>query len=376
MAKHAKRSGSKISRIIRCPGSIDFIQYLIQKNLIPEEQQTQYTSEGSMLHEQIELKVHEQPYTEELDAEQEGAIEDCYEFLQDLRSTHGLTWLQTERRISLSGYGIEDGDGTADIIAGNGKRTLHILDWKFGQGVPVYVEKNEQLMDYLCGAAETPEKLETYEELWIHLAQPRLDYFGSYQCSKSELMGLINAIKNSIGNHDIVAGEKQCFWCRGKVRCSEYNSLADKAATTVFQINERMKQNEHDFKDFVKVLELEPFLKKVFKAAHDELNVLPNKSLARLKLKRVAGRSNRAFVSQDKVVDYLVQNYEDIDEIYVDPKLKSPAQLEKSIKGLKKDNEFQKLIIKPLGKPTIVSIDDKRPEYENDAKATFAHLKQ
>ena len=202
---HSKRSGSKISRIIRCPGSIDFIQYLIQKNLIPEEEQTQYTSEGTMLHNQIELRINEEPYSGELNAEQEAALDDCFEFLQDLRAAHNLTWLQTERKVHLDGFGIPDGSGTADIIAGNGKRTLHILDWKFGQGVPVYAEKNEQLMDYLCGAAENLENLKSFEELWIHLAQPRLNYFGSYKCSVEELMGLINAIKNSIGNHDIVA---------------------------------------------------------------------------------------------------------------------------------------------------------------------------
>lgn len=375
MAKHATYSASKISRIIRCPGSVDFIKYLKSKSIIPEETQTTYTSEGTMLHGQIELKINDQPFDQELDAEQEGLIEDCYNFLQELRAKHELTWLQTERRVSLKGYGIDNAEGTADIIAGHKRSSLHILDWKFGGGVPVYVEENEQLMDYLLGAAENPEKLCEYEELWIHLAQPRFDYFESYQCNVNELMGLINAIKNAIGSHDIIAGEKQCFWCDGKPYCKEYNQMVDSACTTVFQVHTKMMQNEHSFKDTVKVLELEPFLKKVFKMAKDELNVLSGQRLAELKLKRVAGRSNRSFVGEDQVVDYLVENYKDIDDIYEEPKLLSPAQLEKKIKGLKKDKEFQKLIVKPLGKPTIVSIDDGRPEHQDDAASTFAHLK-
>lgn len=374
MSKHSKRSPSKISRIIKCPGSPDFIKYLTQKGLVPTEDTSTYADEGSMMHKQIELKVLESPYTEKLDAEQENAIESAHEFLQDLRATHNLTWLQTERHVSLKEYGIPDGNGTADIVSGCAKRTLHILDWKFGKGVPVYVDKNEQLMDYLLGAGENYEKLKTYEELWIHLAQPRLNYYGSYQCNIDELMGLINAIKNSEGCHDIVAGEVQCFWCQGKVRCSEYNKMADSAAASVFQVNELMRQNEHDFADTVKLLEFEPFLKKVFKAIRDEFNIMDNSQLASIKLKRVAGRSNRSFVSEESLIKYLLENYEGVDDIYDPPKLKSPSKLEQTVKGLKKDPEFKKLIYKPLGKPTIVSVNDKRELYENDAKSTFAHL--
>ena len=71
-----------------------------------------------------------------------------------------LTWLQTERKINLEGYGIEDSGGTSDVITGNEKKSLHGIDRKFGQGVPVYVEKNKQLMTYLLGAAENLESLD------------------------------------------------------------------------------------------------------------------------------------------------------------------------------------------------------------------------
>jgi hypothetical protein len=374
MGKHAKLSPSKISRIIRCPGSEDFVQYLINKREIPEEETSVYADEGTMLHQQTERFLQNKPYNKVLDAEQMGAIKDCIDFLMELRQKHQLTWLQTEQRVSLKGYDLVDCDGAADVVAGNAQNTLHIIDWKFGKGVFVPVEENEQLMTYLLGAAVNPIKLEQCEELWIHLCQPRLENYGSYKCDVGQLMGLVNAIKNAEKSYDIIPGEKQCFWCRGKNRCSEYEVMVRGKAALVFQVNDLMKQNEYPFDKMAKVLLLESDFKKIFKAIRDGLNELPREKLNDLGLKRVAGRSNRVWASEETVVEYLCNNYGDVDDIYEEPKLKSPAKIESSIKGVKKDPEFQKLIVKPLGAPTLVSVNDKRPEYGGDAENVFRHL--
>lgn len=374
MGKHAKYSASKISRLIRCPGSEDFVQYLIQKKEIPADETTLEANEGSWLHTQQELDIAGKPLSKELNAEQLECIEANRDWLANLQAEHQITWLQTERKISLEGYGISNAEGTSDVIMGCEKRSLHILDWKFGKGVPVYVEKNEQLMDYLLGAAGSLEDLEKYDELWIHLGQPRLNYFASYQCSVPELMGLINAIKNAVRSHDIVAGDTQCFWCRGKARCAEYEERVRENAAVVFKANDLMKDNQLDFDTMAQVLKLEPLFKQVFKTVKDAYAEMNTGQLRDQGLKRVAGRSTRTYVSEEQVVEYLCKNYGDIEDIYTEPKLKSPAQIEKAIKGIKKDPEFQKLIFKPIGKPTIVSLDDKRPEYENNASEAFAHL--
>jgi len=189
-------------------------------------------------------------------------------------------------------------------------------------------------------------------------------------------MGLINAIKNAIKSHDIIAGETQCFWCRGKVRCVEYEEWTSTSAVTVFETHKMMSNNESDFKKMAEALALEPLFKQAFKAIRDEYAQMSSGQLAEHNLKRVAGRSVRTYVSEEQVVEYLCKNYGDVDDIYSEPKLKSPAQIEKAVPGIKKDPEFQKLIFKPVGKPTIVSINDKRPEYESNAASAFAHLKK
>lgn len=371
MGEHAKYSPSQISRIIRCPGSVDFVRYLVQKSEIPAEETTTYADEGTMLHEQIARAMMGQTFNAALKPEQRETLETCANWFNDLVVKHGLTWKKIESKVSLKHFGIKECYGTTDIITGQKKRTLHSIDWKFGQGVFVEGDKNEQLMTYLLGAAENPAKLEAYDELWIHLCQPRLENFNSYQCSVDELYGLANAIKNAQKSHDIVAGEKQCFWCRGKNRCAEYEVLVRGKAALVFQVNDLMKQNEYPFEQMAKVLLLEKDFTKIFKAIKDSLNELPSDKLAKLKLKRVAGRSVRQWADEETVIQHLVENYQDIEEIYTEPKLKSPAQIEGTIKGIKKDPEFQKLIVKPIGAPTLVSINDKRPEYKQDASAVF-----
>lgn len=387
--KHRKRSASKISRLIRCPGSEDFVRYLIRKNLIPEESSSKYASEGTMLHAEMENRFFHRPYTNDLDNEQVSCLDACMEFFLELQVKHGFTWAQVEREVDLIKFGLEDTGGTADIIAGQERRSLHIVDWKFGRGVPVSVKKNEQLMTYLIGAAEDLDSLKAYEELWIHIAQPRLDYFDSYQCDVNEAMGLVNVMKNAFARHDIIAGEIQCQWCPGKAYglCNEYNEYVAKNASAVFgltvqapkdlvNIEETFEFNISSIKKAVAILEKEALLKKVFKAAKDMIQVLPSGQLAELGLKRVAGRSNRTWVSPEQVVKYLCKNYEDIEDIYEPPVLKSPAKMEAAIKGLKKDPEFKKLIHKPLGAPTIVSLSDPRPEYQIDPAEVFKGLDQ
>ena len=378
MGAHAKYSGSKIPRLIRCPGSEDFVQYLIQKGEIQAEETSTYADEGTMLHEAQELMVLGKPITQELDGEQYDCLDFNMNFLNQLIKTHKIDNVMTERLVTLDEYGIEGSGGTTDIEAfSRANDSLHILDWKFGQGVAVFVEKNEQLMTYLLGAARNPELLKKYNELWIHVSQPRFGYTGSYQCSIDELMGLKNAIVNAIASHDICAGEKQCLWCRGKVRCNEYNMLNQDRAATVFEIAKMMGNNECSFKKMTELLQYEAFFKKTFKAIKDEFKMLNPGQLREQNMKRVAGKSNRSYVSEEQTVEFICKTYEDVVDMYEDPKLKSPAQMEKAVKGLKKDKEWQELIYKPKGNPIIVSASDKRPDYDDgdaSAASAFSHL--
>lgn len=375
MGEHARYSASKIGQLIGCPGSLDFVEYLIKKGVIPPEDTSVYASEGTMLHDQQELLVNGKPFTQDdLNAEQLEALETNLQWFMKVVEEHKIQSFVTETRTNLEGYGIKDSGGTADVI-GKAARSLHIFDWKFGVGVYVDVIKNKQLMTYLLGALESFDNLDKYDELWIHLGQPRLNNNVSYMCTIEDLKQLVEDIKKAIKSHDIIPGQVQCLWCRGKVNCSEYNEEMMKKAGTIFSLNDRMQKNELPFKEMADVLKFEVLFKQVFKAIRDRFTELDNEKLADLSLKRVAGRSFRQFTDPAKVLAYVSEHY-DFEDAYETPKLRSPSQMEKAIKGIKKDKTFQSLIHKPVGKPTIVDITDKRPDYDTvGAEGVFSHLK-
>lgn len=377
--EHYKYSASQISRIVRCPGSVDFVQYLISKSIIPKDETSEYATEGTMLHKQQEKAILGLQIAKDLTAEQEECIDANTQWFKGVCETHGIFEFWCELKANLEGFDVPNTGGTTDVAGmgvNNGKTGLHIFDWKFGRGVFVECKKNEQMMTYLLTQIKSMSGFDDFDEFWIHIGQPRLNNFDSYQCTKEELIGLLNAIKNAQKSHDIHAGQKQCLWCRGKVNCAEYTGYAASKAADIFALNHAMSQNQIDFKEMSRILKFEPLFKKVFKAIKDHMATLSSDQLADLKLKRVAGRSFRTFTDKKAVVEYLIEEY-GLDDIYEEPTLKSPSQLEQTVKGLKKDSKFQSYITKPIGAATIVDITDKRPDYDAiGAEGVFAYLKK
>lgn len=379
--EHYKYSASQINRILLCPGSVDFIDYLKKKGVIPAEETSVYAEEGTMLHEQQELVLHNAPFTKELSAEQEDCLGNNLQWFLDKTEEHGITKWETEAKKDLSGFGINDAGGTADVRAEaalcTGLKAIHVFDWKFGQGVYVNCEKNKQCMTYLLSQIGSLESFKEYGEFWIHIGQPRLNNYSSYLCTKEELFELLEAIKAAQKSHEINPGQVQCLWCRGKLNCAEYHQYIQENAALAFSVSKQLQEaNFIDFKKIAEILSYEPVLKKAFASIRERMATLGREELNNIGLKRVAGRSIRAFTNKEEVVKYLVEHY-DIADVYAEPALKSPAQLEKTVPGLKKDKKFQSFIFKPTGNPTIVSISDKRPEFEGiGADKTFAHLKK
>ncbi|MCV6070290.1 DUF2800 domain-containing protein, partial [Escherichia coli] len=89
--------------------------------------------------------------------------------------------------VSFGAY-VPDGFGTADcILIGGG--VLHIIDFKYGKGVPVPAEGNPQLSLYALGAYETYKILYPIETIRMSIVQPRLtDEVSEWSCPVKELL--------------------------------------------------------------------------------------------------------------------------------------------------------------------------------------------
>lgn len=67
---------------------------------------------------------------------------------------------------------IRPGEPADCILIGGG--VLHIIDFKYGKGVPVSAEGNPQLSLYALGAYEAYKILYPIERIELHIVQPRI----------------------------------------------------------------------------------------------------------------------------------------------------------------------------------------------------------
>jgi len=253
--------GSTAARRINCPGSLKAEQ------AAPEQGESEYARRGSMLHAAMELLLTADPENmtegapllDELVGQDLGFGED-YEIDRELvdtklypaleawftvRDEYGFDDWFIEQRVNF-GEAAPGAFGTADIIARDTQSRLHILDWKFGDGVVVPVEGNIALGFYAAGAMydDDPELQEFCTDLTgviFHIVQPRVGsdvVLHSWDTSEAwveKLMDRIGAAMVSaieLPEPPLKTGD-WCQFCRARVTCPAQQALASSALSTV-----------------------------------------------------------------------------------------------------------------------------------------------
>ena len=133
--------------------------------------------------------------------------------------------LLVEQRLDFGDYiGVPDQFGTSDavVVADNGDE-LQAHDLKFGRGVKVDADHNEQLMLYALGALDmvalmgyAPKRV----RLVIH--QPRLQHLSEWDCTVEDLLAFAEKAKAAVNAADSATlnpTEKGCRWCKAKATC-------------------------------------------------------------------------------------------------------------------------------------------------------------
>ncbi|MGY2429582.1 DUF2800 domain-containing protein [Pseudomonas tolaasii] len=123
--------------------------------------------------------------------------------------------------------GEEGATGTSDVIIVKGK-TLICADLKFGRGVQVFAEGNEQLLMYGASAVKDFDALGEIEEIELHILQPRMNHFDCWKLSIAEMNERIEQIRQVskrilAGPEGLTAvpGDKQCRFCKASATCQE-----------------------------------------------------------------------------------------------------------------------------------------------------------
>ena len=165
--KHAVLSASASHRWLNCTPSA-------RLELEFEDKETEAAAEGTAAHALCEhklrkaLKMRSKKPTSKYDSDEMDDYTDGYaayvlEILEEAKETCTDPIILIEQRLDFSKY-VPNGFGTGDCIIISDS-TLHIIDFKYGQGVLVETEQNPQMMLYALGALEIYDSLYDIENI-------------------------------------------------------------------------------------------------------------------------------------------------------------------------------------------------------------------
>lgn len=264
---------------------------------------------------------------------------------------------------------VPNGGGTSDVVI-VGKNFIHIIDLKFGKGVPVSAIGNTQLRLYALGAIKKYIRECTCIEARMTIIQPRLHDISTDFVSINELNDwAINYVKPRAelaiaGKGELVPGD-HCKFCKLKGKCK---ALADRQlaiAQAEFEDavveNNMLEPANMSPEVMSRILDIAPKFIDWFKDVEAyAMKTAINDGTKIPGYKLVEGRSTRVIASPASVIEKL-RTAGFSEEDYLKPtELLGITALEKNI-GKKLFNELcDQYIIKPQGKPTLVPESDKR----------------
>lgn len=279
---------------------------------------------------------------------------------------HALLFL--EQRLDLTDF-VPEGFGTGDaVIVANGD--MHIIDLKYGKGVPVSAIGNKQMRLYALGALKAFEFAYEVETARMTIYQPRLDNITTDSVSIAELTAwaeneLIPRARLAFdGEGELVPGD-HCRFCKVAARCRALAEHNLSLAKHEFKSPHLLSDDE--IADILHGIDgLTNWAGKVETYALAEA-VNNGKKWPGWKL--VEGRSNRKYADEQAAADTLLKNGWKQAEIY-NMKLLGLTDMEKLLGGKKPFADLLgPYVVKPPGKPTLVPQDDKRAELSSTANA-------
>lgn len=342
--------GSTAKRVIRCPGSVTLATQA------PPRPPSKYAEEGTLLHEAMAQYLYDsdkhQDIRQGLTEAQREKFDAAIMCLDEL-DPHNEMEMWIEANVHFGDL-LPDVFGSCDLLGRMGDRVI-ILDWKFGDGVPVQAEENEQLMFYTAAAMRTPQYEEVFKnarEIECIIVQPPFTrrWVTGFDRIRQFERELLHAVKTALKPNAPLSTGEHCRFCPAKPLCPEMTGEAARVlAAKAREVNTEQLSAYLEMAD-----RLEHWITDVREFATELLE--QNISIPRYKL--VAKRGVRKWVDEAQAKAALMAHLPESE--VMESTLISPAQAEKKLKKLKLTLPEGQVVSVSSGN-TMASEDDPRP---------------
>ncbi len=409
---HSVFGASAAPMFLNCPGSLI-------PNLMAEDEGSYEAAEGTVAHHVAEtwLKDQRQPYhllgttvlvprlrgephAVEITEEMLSYVEEYVAWVSNTPGEHYV-----ELKVDYSEYTpIPEQGGTSDHVFAEWHK-LVVTDLKYGKGIKVFAEKNEQALSYAMGVFLKLDWLYDFQRIVVRICQPRLDHYDEWECTREELLSFAERFREGAARAWVpgaprVPGPKQCQWCKVRSDCPAMFAVTKEAVAGKFgdddddagtypapallaavaeaeMISEvRPIDVPHlSVEALERIVFLRPLIERWLREVEEHLQYLAEcgTELQYHELKK--GRAGRReWISKRAATAFLLQQGVERFDLFAES-MASPAQAETLLKiatGAKKRGLTEMLepyVVQPPGRLTLAPKADKRPAIEPAASA-------
>ncbi len=379
---HATRAPSAAYRWLKCPGSIAMSEGI-------EEMPSVFAAEGTAAHQlaeaclsggfraerfrshNIDVKAADPFPTRGLkpngvnvfaiNDEMVDAVNTYLDVCGEIQAE--ATDFEVEQRLDMSEI-VNGVFGTGDVVAYHEQyQRVTICDLKYGKGVAVDVQNNEQLLSYGLGVAQRYHN-RGVREVELIIVQPRAPHKdGPVRRWKTDVVTLYEhaiAMQEAAKQTHLLAGD-HCKFCKAAGMCAELRRHAleilgaEEVAGEIVKMSDPQKVPFRPWKQEQAEIDLvKNWVKRREEFAHAEgiAGRLPPGA------KLVNKRAIRKFRDEDEAVETLRLAGVPDDDMY-EVSLRSPAQIEKALP--KKDRKLlEPLVVKQPSGTVLAPLDDPR----------------
>ena len=351
--------GSTAKRVINCPGSVALVQKM------PPKPSSKYADEGTLLHDTIaEHLATLAPLESFLGKKHEDQV--LTQDLIDDKLVPALALLDEIDPEQKMDYEVETrvgfGDllpgvfGSTDFVGRMGDKAV-VLDWKFGDGVMVSAEENEQLMFYAAAAMRTTALQWAFEgatEIECVIVQPPM--IRRWTTTPERIAQfehqLVKAVKAAEQPDAGLKAGDHCRWCAAKPVCPQMTGEVERAALVKIKEIDAAMLGQYLAKADV----LEGWITDLRALAFQMLE----KNVPVPGYKLVQKQSRRQWTDETKAIAALHDMGVPRGELFSPEEIRSPAQIEKVLK--KRKLALPDDLVKSVSSgTTLASEDDSRP---------------